>query len=110
MIITIDAISRKQVSTAHGIKNSIGIKPLETEITDVNGNTIDVFDRWLSGFETPSAKSWAKGMQVELDIVEKDGKYLNFKPHGEASGARVPASPQLEARVKKLEDAVFGGQ
>lgn len=61
-------------------------------------------DEWLSGF---IFKKDALFEGEELDIIieenEKDGKiYKNF---------RIPKKEELlEIRIKKLEDAVFGGQ
>lgn len=95
-LVTISQLFRKDVDTRFGIKPKVGIKTLE------HG------DKWLSSFKTKGTEHWAEGMQVEVNVSEK-GDFMNFDP---ILGATVasPASPALEARVKKLEDAVFGGQ
>lgn len=104
MKVTISAINRTQKQTQYGVKEQVGMKIEESTITDVNGASINVADRWLNSFNTKGTENWDNGMSVNIDVIEKDGKYLNFKV-GSASSA---PSPELESRVAKLEEAVFG--
>lgn len=95
-VVKITSIFRKDVDTRFGVKPKVGIK------TEQHG------DKWLSTFKTKGTEDWKEGMEVEVNVSEQ-GDFLNFNPvGGSAGGARATASPALEARVKKLEDAVFG--
>lgn len=100
--VTLTSIFRKDVDTRFGIKPKVGIK------TQEHG------DKWLSTFKTKGTEDWAEGMKVEVNISES-GDFLNFNPvlgggsTGSTGSAPAKASPELEGRVKKLEDAVFGG-
>ena len=91
--VTITQVFRKDVETRFGIKSKVGIK------------TVEHGDKWLSTFKTKGTEDWAEGMTVEIEVSEK-GDFLNFNPI--IKGGSSVASPALEARVKKLEDAVFG--
>jgi hypothetical protein len=101
--VTLEAVNRSQKETAYGIKTQIGIKISETSIKDVNGNDIIVADRWLNTFTTKGTESWDKGMSVNIDVIEKDGKYLNFKP-----GQAAQTDDAVLARLDRIEAKVFG--
>lgn len=76
-------------------------KPKIAIKTDVHGES------WVSSLNVPGTESWKEGQEVEIDITPKvtdKGTYYNFNLPGQ--GSKTGA---LEARVKKLEDAVFGG-
>ena len=92
--VTITSIFRKDVETRFGIKPKVGIK------------TVEHGDKWLSTFKTKGTEDWTEGMTVQIEVSES-GDFLNFNPVGGAK-TTASASPALEARVKKLEDAVFG--
>ncbi len=92
--VTITSIFRKDVETRFGIKPKVGIK------TQEHG------DKWLSTFKTKGTEDWTEGMTVQIEVSES-GDFLNFNPVGGAK-TTASASPALEARVKKLEDTVFG--
>lgn len=102
--VTIDAINRTQKETKYGLKDQVGIKIVEATTTDVSGNTVNINDRWLNTFQAQGTEKWSKGDVVSIDLIEKDGKYLNFKP----SSADSMAVTDLELRVKRLEEKVFG--
>lgn len=91
--VQITQLFRKDVETRFGIKPKVGIK------------TVEHGDKWLSTFKTKGTEDWTEGMTVQIEVSES-GDFLNFNPVG---GAKATASPALEVRVKKLEDAVFGG-
>ena len=94
--VTISQIFRKDVETRFGIKHKVGIK------------TVEHGDKWLSTFKTKGTEDWTEGMTVDVEVSEK-GDFLNFNPVFKAvSSSTSTSSPALEARVKKLEDAVFG--
>lgn len=103
MKVTIEAVNRSQKETVHGIKPQIGIKISETTVKDVNGTDISVSERWLNSYNVAGTDNWDKGMSVNVDIVEKDGKWLNFKP-----AVAPQVDTELVARVEKLEASVFG--
>lgn len=104
MIVTLDGVSRNTKDTQYGPKEQLGIKVVESKVFDINGLEITVSDRWLNTYNTKGTEGWDKGMKVNVLITEKDGKYLNFKPAD--AGAQPPS--ELEVRVKRLEDKVFG--
>lgn len=83
--VTISRIFRGEVETKYGLKNKVAIK------TDKHG------DAWLSTFKTEGTEAWNDGDEVEVNVTESNG-YLNF----------VPVIPDYGARIKALEDAVFG--
>lgn len=57
-------------------------------------------DKWISGFGNSSNASWKDGDTVEVQVTQ-NGDYLNFET--------PKREDKIEARLKKLEDAVFGG-
>lgn len=71
------------------------------ERTDTNGDPV-----WLNGF-SKNRPDWNVGDKLEIEIGEEEyngEKRLKFRLP--KKGDRVSA--ELEARVKKLEDSVFG--
>lgn len=98
--VTLTRVYRGTQETKYGIKDKVSIQ------TQEHG------DKWLSMFVPSGAgdptADWKEGDVVKIDISEK-GDFMNFKVSGGASKASAPASPALEARVVKLEEAVFGG-
>lgn len=104
MKVTIDAINRSQRETVRGIADTVGLKIVETTIQDINGKDIQVNDRWLNTFKVEGTQAWDKGSVVNIKVIEKDGKYLNFTP---VIGVDTD---DLNARVTKLEGAVFGSK
>lgn len=95
-------ISPETITTKFGDTKKVGLKIIETEVdTDKGKRTVG--ERWISGFLNKTIQGWKKGDIVEIDIVANqsgDKEYLNFKV----------AKKDLEERVAKLEDAVFGGR
>lgn len=90
---TITRISFKDITTVKGPATKVGIQ------TSVHG------DKWLGAFmnqyNEKALRELKEGDTVDL-IVEQsaDGKFLNFK---------LPSHTQLlEARVKRIEDHLFG--
>lgn len=96
--VTLTRVFRKDVETKYGIKPKLSIQ------TSTHG------DKWLSTFKVQGTENWNDGDTVKVNIQEK-GDFINFEPIGGGSTSSAStASPQLEARVCKLEDAVFGKQ
>lgn len=91
--VTITRIYRGMGKTKFGEKEKVAIK------------TAQHGDRWISSFKTKGTEKWAENDTVDVYIEEKNG-YLNFAlelPQGNAN-------PELEARVRRLEERVFGIQ
>lgn len=96
--ITLTQIFRKDVDTRFGVKPRVGVK------------TVEYGDKWLSTFKTKGTEDWVEGMVVEVDISEK-GDFMNFNPiikAGINTATQTAYATVIEARVKKLEDKVFG--
>ena len=91
--VRLEAVFRKDMETKYGIKPKLSVK------TDKHG------DKWISTFKVAGTEGWEKGMDVTMDIIEK-GDFINFVPTGVSSSAQ--ASPDVNARLTKLESAVFG--
>lgn len=75
-------------------------KPKIAIKTDSHGES------WVSSLNVKGTEAWKEGQEVEIDVTPKvtdKGTYYNFNLPGQGGNAA------LEARVKKLEDAVFGG-
>ena len=100
MKIVLEKIWRGEQETKNGVVDKIGIKIKQTEITDKDGKTHDVTDKWISALfnkgEYTNTEEWDEGMEVEVEISENKG-YFNFKVKGVT----------LEDRVKKLEEIVL---
>lgn len=90
--VTLTSVFRKSKETKYGIKPQISIK------TDIHG------DKWLSSFNTRGTEDWKPGDIVQINVIEQ-GDFLNFKPVVNGGGGTV--NPNLEARVTRLERAVF---
>jgi len=98
MIITIAKLRRELkegVSAKTGKPysfESFGIAPLETKLTDINGDEFDRGDRWINGSTVKGiTEDWAEGDKVKVNVVRKtvqgrDGQpkeVINFKlPEG----------------------------
>lgn len=96
--VVISQIFRKDVDTRFGVKPKVGIK------------TAEHGDSWLSTFKTKGTENWVEGMTVEVEVSEKGG-FLNFNPivkAGASTATQTAYATALEARVKALEDKVFG--
>lgn len=108
--VTIDKVFTKQIETQRGARLSVGLKVKDSSIKDINDKDIAVNDRWINGFfDTNFVVPFKQGDTVELLIIEKDGKYLNFS----IPGVGKPPAPDMGLlidRIKKLEDAVFGAR
>ncbi len=87
--LTISRIFRGEQETKYGIKPKVAIKVAEKDD-----------DKWLSTFKVAGTENWKEGDIVSVDVTENNG-FLNFVP-AQAS------SNELEDRIKKLEDKVFG--
>ena len=71
---------------------SFGIAPLETKLTDINGDEFERGDRWINGASVKGVtEEWSEGDKVKVLIVRKmvtgrDGgekEVINFKlPEG----------------------------
>ena len=88
--ITLTRVWKGMKETKFGSKPSVAIKCQE------HG------DKWLSTFKTtPAMDVWKEGDVVEVFVSEKNG-FMNFDTQPN------PAS-EMEERIAKLEQAVFGG-
>lgn len=56
--------------------------------------------KWLSGFTADWNIGWKAGDVVDIK-VEPNGEYLNF--------SKVDRLDNLEARIERLEETIFGG-
>lgn len=97
--VKITKVFRGKQMTKFGEMDKVGLK------TEQHG------DIWVSGMFNPKkgpngTENWKEGDTVEIYIEEKNG-FVNFslKPKAPSTGADTSA---LEARIKKLEDKVFG--
>lgn len=93
--VTLTRVFRKDKETRYGIKQQVGIQTKE------HG------DKWLSSFKTQGTEDWQEGMTVNINIQEK-GDFLNFTPVLDGS-TRSAGSSELDARITRLENEVFGG-
>jgi hypothetical protein len=60
-------------------------------------------EKWLNSFKLAGTEKWSEGQSVDIVVTEKEvnGKiYLNFT-------LQEPIDPRIEARLQKLEKAVF---
>jgi len=92
-----------EVKTKFGDRTKVGIKVQEESVMLEDGRTANVSDKYLTALFKPNTTSgtedWEAGKQVEVSISEREG-YFNFKVVGF----------ELEDRLKRLEDAVFGNK
>lgn len=64
-------------------------------------------EKWISGFQNQANKNWKAGDTVEVEIVE-NGKYLNYKlPQSKLPSKTWDKINELEKRLSKVESAVF---
>jgi hypothetical protein len=84
----------KQDKAGNQLKTKQG-KPYER----ISIKTQEHGDRWLSGFGASWNEGWNDDDTVNV-TVEENGQYLNF--------SKADPVDELEARVKRLEDKVFG--
>lgn len=94
MIITIAKINRKEAISKKNNKpfQQLGIAPVETTLTDINGDTFSRDDRWISGFgKVGVTDDWAEGDKVKINLIRVTGKkrdgsageFINFRlPEG----------------------------
>ena len=90
MIVTITKINRKEsVSKKTGKPfQQLGIAPLENTLIDINGDSFEREDRWLSGFgKSGVTDNWVEGDKVKINLVrvkgvKRDGtmgEFINFQ-------------------------------
>lgn len=84
-------VFRKEKETRYGVKPQLSIQ------TEQHG------DDWLSTFNVRGTDAWQDGDEVQIEVT-RNGDFLNFKPVVSHVGS---SNPNLEARVEKLEKAVF---
>lgn len=100
MNITIAKINRKEgESKLKKDKNGnplkfeqLGIAPLESILIDINGDSFERQDRWLSGFgKAGVTDNWTEGDVVKINLIRVQGKkrdgtaseFINFRlPEG----------------------------
>jgi hypothetical protein len=94
--IKIKEIYRDMIDTKYGEKQSIKIVPHEETVTDVNGDSIELKGRRVSGFRDKNGETdkWVQDMTIKLQIVTnksvgKEGdemEWVNFSlPEGASS-------------------------
>lgn len=98
--VTIQKVFRGKQMTKFGEMDKVGLK------TDKHGDT------WVSGMFNPKkgpngTENWKEGDTVDIYIEEKNG-FVNFSLKPKAPSATIGTDPEVLARLKKLEDKVFG--
>ena len=90
MNITIARINRKEAVSKKTGKTfeQLGIAPIETTLIDINGDSFEREERWLSGFgKIGVTDTWAEGDVVKINLVrvkgaKRDGtmgEFINFQ-------------------------------
>ena len=102
--VTIKKVFQAEKETKFGMKVSVGLKIEEETVTDVNGETVEVKDRYINGwFPKGYEFPFQEGDIVNILIAERD-VYLDFKiPDGSTSG-----DMSITSRVLKLEKQMKG--
>lgn len=94
--IKIKEIYRDPINTKFGERESIKLVPEEDTVVDVNGDTITLEGRKVTGFRDKAGETdqWVKGMTVKVQVVTnkstgKEGdemEWVNFRlPEGASS-------------------------
>lgn len=92
--VKITRVYHDKVETKYGTKDKTAI--YTEQYPDVKMSSFD-----------KAAANFKEGDTVDI-TVEKNGQFTNFKVGAGKGGNTSPVSSDLEARVKKLEVAVFG--
>lgn len=107
MLVTITKVYSNVKTTKFGEKLSVGLKVQEQTVTDINGDSHTVGDRYINAwFPKDFVFPFREGDKAELLIKERNG-YLDFAIPG-VGKAPAPDVSSLVERIKKLESAVFG--
>lgn len=100
--VTITKVFQSEKETKFGPKVSVGLKIEEPNVTDLNGESVDIKDRYINGwFPKGYEFPFQEGDIVNVIVTER-GEYLDFKiPEGSTLG-----EGSITARVLKLERLV----
>lgn len=89
MVVTIAKVNRKEGTSKKGkAYQQLGIAPLETTLIDINGDSFEREDRWISGFgKIGVTDNWAEGDKVKINLVRvkgmkrdgTEGEFINFE-------------------------------
>ena len=109
MKVTLKKVFTNIKTTKFGEKLSVGLKIEENEVQDINGDTIQVNDRYINCWlPKESTFPYSEGDVVNI-LVKQRGDFLDFKLADSPQykpGVKQDNS-DLERRVKALEDKVF---
>jgi hypothetical protein len=106
--VTIEKVFSKVKETKRGEALSVGLKLREEFVEDINGEKINVKDKWVNAFFPKDFDfPFKDGDTADLLIVQ-DGEYINFKIPG-VGKAPTPDIASLVKRVQRLEEVVFDG-
>lgn len=111
MKVTLNKVFTSVKETKYGEKLSVGLKINEKQVNDIDGNTVDVNDRYINAwFPKDTRFPYNEGDTIDIRVKQR-GDYLDFqlindmpKP-GQAAVSDTRIS-NLESRVAKLEEII----
>tara|TARA_R100001086_G_C11848217_1_gene261010 strand:+ start:2259 stop:2627 length:369 start_codon:yes stop_codon:yes gene_type:complete len=99
MKVTLTKVYTNVKETKYGEKLSVGLKIAEKQVNDIDGNSIDVNDRYINAwFPKDTEFAYSEGDTIDIRVKQR-GEYLDFQL---VDGLPKPGAA-LEARVAKLE-------
>ena len=107
--VTITKVSSNVKETKFGPKLSVGLKIKELVVQDINGEAVNVGDRYLNAwFPKDHVFKYKEGDKIDI-IVKQRGEWLDFMTKEQAEKSKTGVGDILkdhESRIQKLEAAL----
>lgn len=102
MKVTLTQVLSKAKETKYGMKQSVGIKIQEETVLDINGETVEVNDRYLNGwFKEGYEPPFTIGDTIDI-VVKQRGEWLDFSLPKAGESDNSTRILELEAEVGRL--------
>jgi hypothetical protein len=106
MKVTLTKVFTGVKETKYGEKLSVGLKIAEKTVNDIDGNTVEVNDRYINAwFPKNTHFPYSEGDTVDIRVKQR-GDYLDFQLIDKLEETNTSGNKNLEDRIFKLEDRI----
>lgn len=106
--VTINKVFQSEKETKFGLKVSVGLKIDEDTVTDINGEDVEIKDRYINGwFPKGYDFPFQEGDVVNV-LVAVRGDYLDFKLPDNATSGEMSITKRVLRLEKQMKDLTEG--
>jgi len=106
--VTLKKVFQSEKETKFGMKVSVGLKIEEETVTDINGEDVEVKDRYINGwFPKGYDFPFQEGDVVNV-LVAVRGDYLDFKIPDNATSGEMSITKRVLRLEKQMKDLTEG--